>query len=318
MALMSEGAFPFGAVGLVHVANQITQHRRIGVERGTRPAGRGDEDLAASEREDVRRRHRGAGRSPDRLGEHQHLPFPREGRRVRRRPARPSRSSTRTTPASAEWRLPGDLGRRYAAVSGDRNPIHMHALTAKPLGFPAAIAHGMWTKARALAALESRLPDAFAADVRFRRPILLPAKVEFATEDRQGAGRRSTSPFAAAATSAATAISTAGSSRPPPSPRRQDPKERPSDHHDHRHRQGRCGARDGHRAARAELARGLRPARPHPHPQGGRAGPLPGHQTGLPHGDRRRAHLRRRPETGQTGAPVALQIEGPLRRHPGR
>ena len=61
-------------------------------------------------------------------------------------------------PASAEWKLGGDLGRRYAAVSGDRNPIHMHALTAKPLGFPAAIAHGMWTKARCLAALESRLP----------------------------------------------------------------------------------------------------------------------------------------------------------------
>ena len=37
----------------------------------------------------------------------------------------------------------------------------MHSLTAKPLGFPAAIAHGMWTKARCLAALESRLPDAF-------------------------------------------------------------------------------------------------------------------------------------------------------------
>ena len=32
----------------------------------------------------------------------------------------------------------------------------------------------MWTKARCLAALESRLPDAFAVDVRFRKPILLP------------------------------------------------------------------------------------------------------------------------------------------------
>lgn len=60
----------------------------------------------------------------------------------------------------------------------------MHALTAKPLGFPAAIAHGMWTKARALAALEPRLADAFEADVRFRRPILLPARVEFATLDQ--------------------------------------------------------------------------------------------------------------------------------------
>jgi acyl dehydratase len=83
--------------------------------------------------------------------------------------------------ASAEWRLGGDLGRRYAAVSGDRNPIHMHAWTAKPLGFPRAIAHGMWTKARCLAAIESRLPDAFEVDVRFRKPILLPSRVEFAS-----------------------------------------------------------------------------------------------------------------------------------------
>ena len=69
------------------------------------------------------------------------------------------------------------------AVSGDRNPIHMHSLTAKPLGFPRAIAHGMWTKARCLAALESRLPDAFAVDVRFRKPILLPGRVEFASTE---------------------------------------------------------------------------------------------------------------------------------------
>jgi len=58
----------------------------------------------------------------------------------------------------------------------------MHALTAKPLGFGSAIAHGMWTKARCLAALESRLPDAFAVDVRFRKPIELPARVELLTD----------------------------------------------------------------------------------------------------------------------------------------
>ena len=94
-------------------------------------------------------------------------PRDRRGRRLRR--------------PSAEWKLGGDLGRRYAAVSGDRNPIHMHALTAKPLGFPAAIAHGMWTKARCLAALEPRLPDSFTAEVAFRRPILLPGRVEFSS-----------------------------------------------------------------------------------------------------------------------------------------
>ena len=91
-----------------------------------------------------------------------------------------SESRPEDAPASAEWKLDGGLGRRYGGVSGDRNPIHMHSLTAKPLGFPAAIAHGMWTKARALAQLGSRLPDSFEIDVRFRKPILLPARVEFA------------------------------------------------------------------------------------------------------------------------------------------
>jgi len=86
-------------------------------------------------------------------------------------------------PAAAEWKLPGDLGRRYAGVSGDRNPIHMHSLTAKPLGFPGAIAHGMWTKARALAQLESELPDAFEVEVLFRKPVLLPARVVFAEQN---------------------------------------------------------------------------------------------------------------------------------------
>jgi acyl dehydratase len=82
-------------------------------------------------------------------------------------------------PATAEWRLPGDLGRRYASVSGDHNPIHVHPLTARLFGFPSAIAHGMWTKARALAALEGRLPHAYTVEVAFKRPILLPGKVVF-------------------------------------------------------------------------------------------------------------------------------------------
>jgi acyl dehydratase len=76
--------------------------------------------------------------------------------------------------------VPGDIGRRYAAVSGDRNPIHMHALTAKAFGFPRAIAHGMWTKARCLAALGPELPDAFTVTAAFRKPIRLPATVAFA------------------------------------------------------------------------------------------------------------------------------------------
>jgi acyl dehydratase len=65
-------------------------------------------------------------------------------------------------------------------VSGDRNPIHLHNLTAKAFGFPSAIAHGMWLKARTLATLEGRLADAFTVDVAFKLPVLLPSAVSVA------------------------------------------------------------------------------------------------------------------------------------------
>ena len=55
----------------------------------------------------------------------------------------------------------------------------MHPLSARLFGFRSAIAHGMWTKARCLAALEGRLPDAFTVQAAFRKPILLPATVQF-------------------------------------------------------------------------------------------------------------------------------------------
>jgi acyl dehydratase len=64
-------------------------------------------------------------------------------------------------------------------VSGDHNPIHLHRLTAKALGFPRQIAHGMWSLARCVAALENRLPDAVTVEARFTKPIFLPGTVAF-------------------------------------------------------------------------------------------------------------------------------------------
>jgi acyl dehydratase len=186
--VMADGAFPFGAVGLVHLENRIVQHRTIGVDEelalAVRPTAlqphakgrtfsliteaRAGEELVWESESTMLRRGGSDGAGAKRsYGERTPDGGPAAG------------ASVAEGPASAEWKLGGDLGRRYAAVSGDRNPIHMHSLTAKPLGFPAAIAHGMWTKARCLAALEPRLPDTFTAEVAFRRPILLPGRVEF-------------------------------------------------------------------------------------------------------------------------------------------
>ena len=82
--------------------------------------------------------------------------------------------------------MPADICRRYGAVTGDRNPIHLHAWSAKLFGMPRPIAHGMWVKARCLAELGSALPDAFTVEVRFKLPLFLPAQVAFGVRDVGG------------------------------------------------------------------------------------------------------------------------------------
>jgi acyl dehydratase len=72
---------------------------------------------------------------------------------------------------------PADLGRRYAAASGDYNPIHLHPVLARVFGFPKAIAHGMWTLSWALARLSADLPPTHQVHATFRKPVLLPGRV---------------------------------------------------------------------------------------------------------------------------------------------
>ncbi len=66
---------------------------------------------------------------------------------------------------------------KYAAVSGDRNPIHVSSLGAKAFGFPKSIAHGMWTAAATLSAVEGRIPEKVTYSVRFGKPVLLPSSL---------------------------------------------------------------------------------------------------------------------------------------------
>ena len=190
MALMTDRSFPFPLLGLVHVANRIEQRRPIraserlalrvwaedlrdhpkGVQLDVVAECRVDGEVAWLGRSTYLRR--GAG--TQRTG-------PSTARDERAEDALES-----TAEPSATLRVPGDIGRRYAAVSGDRNPIHMHSLAAKAFGFPGAIAHGMWMKARCLAALEGRLAPEFAVDAEFRSPLRIPGTARLATRARDG------------------------------------------------------------------------------------------------------------------------------------
>ena len=192
MAVMADGGFPFGAVGLVHVENRIVQHRPIGIGEELKlrvkptklqPHPKGRTFALVTEARIGRQKVWESTSTMLRRGGGSEQPADGTETSKSRTPEAHRPGDDDLTPG-AEWRLGGDLGRRYAAVSGDRNPIHMHSLTARPLGFKAAIAHGMWTKAHCLAAIESRLPEAFEVEVRFRKPIFLPARTELLTAQR--------------------------------------------------------------------------------------------------------------------------------------
>ncbi|MDT3398238.1 MaoC/PaaZ C-terminal domain-containing protein [Streptomyces sp. B1866] len=176
MELMARKDFPFPLLGLVHLTNRIEQLRAIGTKE----------------------------RLTYQVWNHQPVPHPKgttfQIEAVADEAGTPvwrsvstylvrGRGSGESAPEEAldlgaagldeRWKVPGSIGRDYGAVSGDRNPIHMHPLTARLFGFPKAIAHGMWTKARSLAALESVLPEAYAVEIGFRAPVLLPTQVRF-------------------------------------------------------------------------------------------------------------------------------------------
>ncbi|HET8560960.1 MAG TPA: MaoC/PaaZ C-terminal domain-containing protein [Marmoricola sp.] len=176
MRIMTDPSFPFPAIGTVHVGNTIRQHRPVGFDErldvtaraaDLRPHPRGKVfDLVTTVRSDG---------EPVWESTSNYL---RVGQRDET--AVVEGEPMEIVPGSGvEWRLPANLGRRYAAVSGDHNPIHLYPLTAKAFGFPRQIAHGMWSTARCVAAIENRLPDEVTVGVEFKKPILLPGKVAF-------------------------------------------------------------------------------------------------------------------------------------------
>lgn len=186
LKLLVSDAFTFPILGLVHLRNQITQHRPIesaaaldircdllppvAVKRGyefalvTRVSVGG---ALVWECESVMlSRAREAGKDKPLQSGLAALPG--------------------TIPEMADnsgevWSIPEAAGRSYARVSGDWNPIHLFASSARLFGFSSAIVHGMWTKAACLASLEKgrALPDSFRLSVEFKRPLLLPSTVRF-------------------------------------------------------------------------------------------------------------------------------------------
>lgn len=176
MQLLTARDFPFPLLGLIHLSNRI---------RVLRPMGGVSQVQARVNVQNLQAHPKGAvfdlvTRIDDQLGplweaESQMLckGVQLDGALVEE-PLQEFQALTEV----AHWTAPADIGRQYAKVSGDYNPIHLSGLSARLFGFPTAIAHGLWNKARTLAALDEHLPDAnVEIDVTFKKPVRLPSEV---------------------------------------------------------------------------------------------------------------------------------------------
>ena len=175
MTVLVSKQFPLKAMGQVHLRNQITVHRPFDIHKNFSITAVIDHSELSS---------KGLEWSIkiSVLTDDQTVWSGRSTFLYRCKTGLERKSKPKMMPQgeSQYWDLPSNLGRRYSVVSGDYNPIHLSPISAKLFGFKRAIAHGMWSKARCLAAIQHRLPSAeYSVEVNFLKPVFLPSKVQF-------------------------------------------------------------------------------------------------------------------------------------------
>ncbi|WP_150713913.1 MaoC family dehydratase, partial [Pseudomonas fluorescens] len=176
MQLLTASDFPFPLLGLIHLGNRI---------RVLRPMGGVNRARVSVQVQNLQPHAKGATFElvtslDDQLGPlwEAHSQMLCRGVKLEGEPVEEVLASTLLLTEVTRWKAPADIGRQYAKVSGDYNPIHLSAVSAKLFGFPTAIAHGLWNKARTLAALADHLPAAnVEIAVQFRKPVRLPSEV---------------------------------------------------------------------------------------------------------------------------------------------
>jgi acyl dehydratase len=188
MAVMTHRRFPLALPGLIHIRNVIAQHRVITADEPL------DLTVAVGAQRDVARglEFDLVTRVSDRIGDAIWTETATMLSRVARRSdgtKKPPEGLPFTPRHESRWAVPGNIGRRYAQVASDYNPIHLSPWTARLFGFKRAIATGMWSLARVAAELTPALVgSAYTLTARFKKPVFLPGQLRLAyTLDATGA-----------------------------------------------------------------------------------------------------------------------------------
>lgn len=91
---------------------------------------------------------------------------------------------------TGKWHVPADMGRRYAKITGDYNPIHISKILAKAFGFPRDIIHGMWSEAKCLNHLtELSAINPLRLDIVFKGPVFMDSDCTMKGQEIEGGYR---------------------------------------------------------------------------------------------------------------------------------
>ena len=176
MKMMLDKAFPLAPMGCVHLSNTIVQHRPIAATEVLRLRCTIAEHSVTDKGYEFAF-HCEAYSGDELVWEDDSLYLSRAKTNIASGP-KSARPEPRSYAQSRVINISRSDARKYARASGDFNPIHLHDLSAKILGFKRMVIHGMWSKAACLASLNSDIKTtSYRCHVEFKTPIFLPANV---------------------------------------------------------------------------------------------------------------------------------------------
>lgn len=177
--LMGAGGLPVNGMGLVHVATELWSSNRLPVDEPWRLSAWADGSRHTRSGLEVDLWARCEADDASWTARVVVLARAKAARGEEPSAAAPVPDSTGPWTLTTPFVADSGAGWAYGRVSGDVNPIHLHAFTARPFGFSRAIAHGWWTLPRALALMgidETPTDATRRLEVSYQRPVLLPSE----------------------------------------------------------------------------------------------------------------------------------------------
>lgn len=189
MALLTDRSFPISLIGCLHMRNHIVQYRpvpvhepfnievSIGTSRIVKPGFEFDFTITLSS------------------GKGEVLwksisTWLKRGKFGKEFVESPKADLLEPIPDAETYRelyIPKNLGKRYARITGDYNPIHVSRIAAPLFGLKRDIAHAMWACAQSMAVLPALSEGApIRSDFAFKGPLFLdnPSRVTLKKIDK--------------------------------------------------------------------------------------------------------------------------------------